>query len=80
MAYRANVTDKSQSEIEDSTFSNGAPVFIDGKTRVVAKALHTAPYKTANNSSVGGTRNNAGVVMPPSDTPSRFVSETQGKG
>ena len=75
--YRPNLIDKGQNERESATFEGGIPIFKNGKTRVVAKGLHTAPQKTAN---AGSTfRNNAGVVMPHDDTPSRFVEMTQGK-
>jgi hypothetical protein len=79
MAYRANPTDKQQSEIEGATFDQGIPVFTDDKTRVIAKGLHTAPQKTMHGTATGAQRNNAGVVMPHDDTPSRFVGDTQGK-
>jgi hypothetical protein len=77
MAYIKNLTDKNQSEREAAANSGGITVQQDGKQRVVAKALHTAPYKTANNGGTGGERNNAGVVMPPADRPGKF--ENPGK-
>lgn len=79
MAYRKNPTDQEQSVLELASFEQGSPVFTDDKTRVVASVLQTAPYQTSHGSAVGGERNNAGVVMPPSDVPGRFVSDTQGK-
>ena len=75
--YRKNVTDKAQNELEASTFNGGAPTFEEGKTRVVAKGFQTAAQKTANAGSA--IRNNAGVIMPPSDCPGRFVESLQGK-
>lgn len=82
--YRTNVVDRDQDILEGSTFNNGVPVFVNKKTRVVAKGLHTAPEMTANATNIvgigGATRKNAGVIMNPSDTPNRFVSDTQGKG
>lgn len=75
--YRANLTDKAQSELEAATFEGGAPVFEDSKTRVVAKGLQTATQKTANSGS--SIRSNAGVIMPPSDKPGLHVEELQGK-
>lgn len=77
MGYIANPTDKNQNEREAAANEGGITVEQDGKQRVIAKALHTAPYKTANGGGVGGERNNAGVVMPPADKPGRF--ETPGK-
>jgi hypothetical protein len=79
MAYRANPTDKQQDVLEQSQFEGGIPVQVEGKQRVVAKALHTAPYRTANRTHTGSAaegaeRNNAGVVMPPSDVPGRFTT------
>jgi hypothetical protein len=72
MGYRKNPTDKNQNEIEGAAFEQGVPVFTDDKTRVVAKGLQTAPLRTAHSSAQGGERNNAGVVMPPSDKPGKF--------
>jgi hypothetical protein len=77
MSYRANLTDKAQSELEAATFENGISVFEDAKTRVIAKGVETAPQRTAN---AGSTiRNNAGVVMPWNDRPDKFLEKTQGK-
>jgi hypothetical protein len=79
MAYRANPTDKSQSEIEQATFDGGIPIDANSTTRVIGKGLDTAPQRTVHGTAVGGQRNNAGVVLPHDDVPNRFVSETQGK-
>jgi hypothetical protein len=77
MSYRANLTDKAQSELEAATFENGVPVFEDAKTRVIAKGVETAPQRTSN---AGSTlRNNAGVIMPWSDRPDKFIETIQGK-
>jgi hypothetical protein len=75
--YRANVTDQGQSKREEAAFEGGAPVFDNGKTRVVAKGLQTATQKTANAGSA--LRSNAGVIMPPDDRPGSIVEELQGK-
>ena len=77
MAYRSNPTDKQQSEIELAANEGGVPVLMNSKTRVIGKALNTAPLMTNHGSAVGGQRNNAGVVIPPSDRPGKF--ETPGK-
>jgi hypothetical protein len=79
MSYRADITDKSQSELEAATFDGGSPTFVAGKTRVVAKGAQTATQATAHGRAAGGQRNNAGVVMPHDDVPNRFASDTQGK-
>ena len=75
--YRADVTDQEQSKLEEATFEGGIPVFEAGKTRVVAKGADGATQRTANAGTNIGS--NAGVIMPASDTPNRFVEETQGK-
>lgn len=77
MVYRSNPTDKQQNEIEVAANEGGIPVLMDAKTRVIGKALNTAPLKTNHGSAVGGERNNAGVVIPHSDRPGKF--ETPGK-
>lgn len=62
MAYRKNPTDKQQSEIEAAANEGGISILVNAKTMVIGKS---------------GERNNAGVVMPPSDRPGKF--ETPGK-
>lgn len=79
MSYKANPTDKEQSELEAATFEGGVPVFMNEETRVVAKVLHTGAYRTQHRTTEGGQGSNAGVVLPFDDQPNRFVSETQGK-
>jgi len=74
--YIANVTNKNQDERELAAFEGGAPVFVDDKTRVVAKGAQTGAERTMN----GGTlRSNNGVVMPYSDRPGLDINELQGK-
>jgi len=74
---RSNVTNKQQSDLEEAEFDGGSPVFVEQRTRVVAKGVQTASYRTAN---AGSTiRNNAGVCMPHDDVPGRFVETSQGK-
>jgi len=76
--YRANVTNRQQDQLEEAQFEGGVPVFDSAKTRVVSKlAPQAAAQRTANAGS--DLRNNAGVIMPHDDTPSRMVEETQGK-
>jgi hypothetical protein len=74
---RTNVTDTEQTVIEEAEFEGGAPVFDDGKTRVVAKGAQTATQKTSNGGSNIGS--NAGVVMQHDDNPGVFLGDTQGK-
>ena len=68
MSYRANLTDKAQSELEAATFEGGVPVFEDAKTRVIAKGADGSPERKI-----------AGVVLPASDLPSKFPSDTIGR-
>ena len=66
--YRADVTDKEQTEIENAEFANSVPVFVDGKTRVVPKG-----------NGGGAERDVGGVVVPASDKVGRFTEATIGK-
>lgn len=79
MAYRKNPTDRDQSVLENATFEGGAPVFVTGKTRVVAKGAQTASQKTSHSAASGSIKRNAGVIMAHDDAPGRFVDVTQGK-
>jgi len=75
--YRANLTDKAQSELESSAFKAGIPVFDNAETKVIAKGAQTAPQRTQN---AGSTlRANAGVILPHDDKPNSFPSDTIGK-
>jgi len=78
MSYVKNPTDKNQSEKEAAKFGGGIPVFEDAKTRVIVKQ-NGAAAKTAHGTAVGSLGKSAGVVMPASDVPNRFLSETQGR-
>lgn len=55
-----------QEQLEEATYEGGVIHHAgDGKTRIIAKGVQTAPHRTANAGSA--LRNNAGVVMPASD-------------
>lgn len=68
MSYVANPTDKSQNELEAATFEGGIPVLVDAKTRVIAKGADGSPERKL-----------AGVVIPASDKPTTFPSDTIGR-
>ena len=68
MAFRANVTDKEQTDIENAEFENSVAVFVDQKTRVVPKG-----------NGGGAERISGGVVMPASDKFGAFTENTTGK-
>ncbi len=54
-----------QDQIEGATYEHGIQVETgDAKTRVISKGLQSAPLRVAQNTTI---RQNAGVVMPPSD-------------
>lgn len=73
--YRANVTDKQQSDLEQAQFDGGIPHF-EGDTKVIAAVVQTAPGRVT---SAGAIRSNAGVVMPHDDIPNRFYNEQAGR-
>ena len=75
--YRANVTDRDQSVLEESAFEGGVPVFEDHQTRVVAKGAQTSLERTQNAGTHLGS--NAGVVLSDSDKPCEFPSDTIGR-
>ena len=77
--YRKNPENLQQSKIEGVAFSEGVPVFEDAKTRVIPNGAEGASERTAHGTRVGSVGNNAGVVMPISDVPNRFLSDYQGK-
>ena len=77
MSYRKNVTDREQTVLETSESQDGVLVFEDKKTRVVARGSQTAAERTQNSGTNLGS--NAGVVIPCSDTPNSFPSDTVGK-
>ena len=79
MAYRKNPTDKQQEQLERATFNQGAPVFVSGKTRIVAGGAQTATQRTENSGANGALRSNAGVIIPHDDYPCTFKGDTQGK-
>jgi type IV secretory pathway TraG/TraD family ATPase VirD4 len=62
MAYRANVTDKAQDELEQATF-DGMPVMTAGGTRVITSDNGGAAKTFGPSGSVRG----AGVVVPHDD-------------
>lgn len=66
MAYRANVTDTQQDNLELANFEGGSPVFAKDSvnaavTRVIAKGFQT-----------GAEREIGGVILPPADALGRF--------
>lgn len=81
MSYRANVTDKQQNVLEAAAFENGVPVHDDGKIRVIIEGAEGGTERVAHAVTGSGVdiKNNAGVVMPISDVPGRFVETQQGK-
>jgi hypothetical protein len=66
--FRANVTDKEQTDIENAEFQNSVAVFVDNKTRVVPKG-----------NGGGAERDIGGVVVPASDKVGSFTEATIGK-
>jgi len=75
---RTDVTDKEQTDIENAEFENSVPVFMNDVTRVVIKGgVNGGTERVA--AATGSLNSNAGVVMPASDKPGRFLEETQGK-
>ena len=78
MSYRANVTDKQQNVLEAAAFENGIPVHEDQEVRVIVKA-EGATERVAHSPVANHINSNAGVVMPASDVPNRFLSDQQGK-
>jgi len=77
MAYRKNVTDRDQSVLETAESEDGILTFEEHKTRVVARGNQTSPERTQNAGHDFGK--NAGVVLPVSDRPNEFPSDTIGK-
>lgn len=77
MGYRANVRDRDQTNIETVAAQGGSPVFVDQKTRVVAKGTQTGGQRTQNSGTNLGR--NAGVVLPHDDKPNSFPGDTIGK-
>jgi hypothetical protein len=75
--YRANVTDQSQTALEQAENEGGILTFEQQKTRVVARGNQTGSERTQN-AGVNLYRN-AGVVIPPSDRPNEFLENTIGK-
>ena len=77
MAFRANVTDKQQDEIENAEHEAGVPVYADGKTRIIGRGQHTATQRTQNAGI--DLRSNAGVIIPHDDLPNNFAGDTIGR-
>jgi len=75
--YRANVTDMQQTVLEEAENQDGILTFEEQKTRVVARGNQTSPERTQNSGTNLGM--NAGVVLPPSDRPNEFLSDTIGR-
>jgi hypothetical protein len=75
--FRADVTDKQQTDLENATFENSVPVFMNSVTRVVIKGNYGGTERVAHAS--GSMWSNAGVVMPASDKPGLFMDNLIGK-
>jgi hypothetical protein len=74
---RKNLTDLEQNVLESVEASGGILTFEEKKTRVVSRGRGGAE----NVAFKAGTRcKNAGVVMPASDRPGKFLENTIGKG
>jgi hypothetical protein len=75
--FRADVTDKEQTDLENAEFENSVPVFMNDETRVVIKGNYGGAERVAH--TTGELHKNAGVVMPADDKPGKFTEETIGK-
>lgn len=79
MAYRANVTDKQQNQLEEATFEGGIPVFEDRETRVVGKEARGGTMRVIGANSGVPANSSSGVVIPHDDLPGSFPSDTIGR-
>ena len=73
MAYRANVSDTEQDNLELADFEGGSPVFTKDSvsatvTRIIAKGFQTS-----------AEREIGGVILPPSDALGRFEEALIGR-
>lgn len=79
MAYRANVTDKQQAQIEEFNFDGGSPVFADGETRMIGKEARGGAMRVIGANSGVPANSSSGVVIPHDDQPTRIPSDTIGR-
>ena len=75
---RTDVTDKEQTDLENATFENSVPVFMNEDTKVIIKGGVNGGTERVS-AATGSLNSNAGVVMPASDTPQRFSENLIGK-
>lgn len=79
MAYRANPENRNEEAIANQAHGWGAPVFIDGGTKVIAKGNNGAPEKIFGATTSPNPTDKVGVVMPHDDKPGLFLSDKQGR-
>ena len=71
MAYRANVTDKQQHDVETAQFESGIPVFLSASnTKEVVKGRGHAPLANVRP---------AGVIQNHDDNPNLMMSDLIGR-
>ncbi len=74
--YRPNPTDAQQDVLETAESELGILTFEEDKTRVIARGLGAAEKV---NFKAGSRHSNAGVIMPVSDQPGKFLENQVGK-